>query len=66
MGESNCGFLPVIDGAGRPTGVLSLSDLARAADPGWTADAGGVTPASVVFLLASVDRSEPVEPRSRS
>jgi CBS domain-containing protein len=64
--------LPVIDGTGRPIGVLSISDLARAADPGWTADAGGVTPASVVFLLASVDRSEPTatdndaNPRSRS
>ena len=64
--------LPVVDSTGRPIGVLSLSDLARAADPGWTADAGGVTPASVVSLLASVDRSEPSDadiesnPRSRS
>jgi CBS domain-containing protein len=64
--------LPVIDSTGRPIGVLSLSDLARAADPGWTADAGGVTPASVIFLLASIDRSEPAHsdneshPRSRT
>ena len=47
--------LPVLDAGGHPVGVLTLSDLARAAAPGWTADAGTVTPSSVVELLSQVD-----------
>jgi CBS domain-containing protein len=47
--------VPVLDSAGHPVGVLTLSDLARAAAPGWTAEAGMVTPSSVVELLAHVD-----------
>ena len=51
--------LPVTDPDGRPVGVLSITDLARAAFPGWSAEVGGVTPLSVLGLLAIIDRSRP-------
>jgi CBS domain-containing protein len=58
--------LPVVDSTGRPIGVLSLSDLARAAGVRGPSRIGGVTPASVVFLLVSVDRSDADDPDNES
>ncbi len=47
--------LVVLDPVGRAAGILSITELARAASPGWTSEAGEVTPNSIVRLLADIE-----------
>ena len=59
MWESQVRRLPVVDGAGRLVGIISLNDIARHLEPAIGGTTNGLSGEAIALTLAAVSEPRP-------